>query len=522
MRQSIRLVVNTSTLLGRMVITFGIGLYITRLLLDLLGASDFGLLAALGASGTLLLLVTPALNAGAIRNMAYELGRADAQRASEVFNATLVLFLGMGLLLLVIGLVAAPPLLAALTIPPEREQAAAVVLYLTLANLVVTTLSAPFRGAIEARQARGPVATGEVIRTLLNLGCVGLILVVDGDPLVVYAGGLLAATVLRAIGTAIVGGIRFPEIRIRPSAIRVAQIRRLAAFTGWTTLIRVGAPLHAQAAVILIGMAFSPVVTAAYGVAMRLRGYHSHFTKVLPRVVHPAMTSKEAVGDRAYVQDLAFMTSKYSSIGALFFVVPLMVEMDGILDVWLREVPPGTAEFARITFLWMTIQVLASGVDQAIFAQGAVRGYGLLTLGVWFCSIALSCLWLFGLGLGPMSLPWTYVGATLVHLGVTLFVGAERVGLSASRWRRETLVPVLAPALPGTLAALAVREALADGWIRILAVTAVYALVTAPCCWWWSIGPKEKRALARGFERRRRKWLGSAPPATGGAAGEQP
>lgn len=522
MRQSIRLVVNTATLLGRMVITFGIGLYITRLLLDLLGASDFGLLAALGASGTLLLLVTPALNAGAIRNMAYELGRADAQRASEVFNATLVLFLGMGLLLLVIGLVAAPPLLAALTIPPEREQAAAVVLYLTLANLVVTTLSAPFRGAIEARQAMGQVATGEVIRTLLNLGCVGLILVVDGDPLVVYAGGLLAATLLRAIGTAIVGGIRFPEIRIRPSAIRVAQIRRLAAFTGWTTLIRVGAPLHAQAAVVLIGMAFSPVVTAAYGVAMRLRGYHSHFTKVLPRVVHPAMTSKEAVGERGYVQDLAFMTSKYSSIGALFFVVPLMIEMDGILDVWLREVPPGTADFARITFLWMTIQVLASGVDQAIFAQGAVRGYGLLTLGVWICSISLACFWLFGLGLGPMSLPWTYVGATLVHLGVTLFFGAARVELSASRWWRETLVPVLAPALPGTLAALAVHAALPEGWIRILAVTAAYGLVSAPCCWWWSIGAKEKRTLARSFERRRRKWVGSAPPTAGGAAGEQP
>jgi O-antigen/teichoic acid export membrane protein len=518
-RQSIRLVVNTGTLLGRMVVTFGIGLYITRLLLELLGASDFGLLAALGASGTLLLLVTPALNAGAIRNMAYELGRADARRASEVFNATLMLFLGMGTLLLLIGLVAAPPLLEALTIPPAREHAATVVLYLTLANLVVTTISAPWRGAIEARQAMGQVAAGEVIRTLLNLGCVGLILVVDDDPLVVYSAGLLSATLLRAIGTAVIGGIRFPEIRVRPSHIRLSEIRRLASFTGWTTLIRVGAPLHAQAAVILIGMAFSPVVTAAYGVAMRLRGYHSHFTKVLPRVVHPAMSSKEASGNRAYVQDLAFMTSKYSSVGALLFVVPLMIEMDGILDLWLHEVPPGTAEFARITFVWMTIYVLASGVDQAIFAQGAVRGYGLLTLGVWISSIALSAFWLLGLGLGPMWLPWTYVGATLVHLGVTLVFGAARVGLSASRWWRETLVPVVAPAIPATLAALGVHATLPEGWLRILAVTASYGLVVAALSWRWSIGPKEKLALTRSLARRRRKMAGAAP---GGAPGGSP
>jgi O-antigen/teichoic acid export membrane protein len=518
-RQSIRLVVNTATLLSRMVVTFGIGLYITRLLLEALGASDFGLLAALGASGTLLLLVTPALNAGAIRNMAYELGRTDARRASEVFNATLVLFLGMGLLLLVVGLVAAPPLLEALTIPPAREQAATAVLYLTLANLVVTTLSAPFRGAIEARQAMGQVATGEIIRTLLNLGCVGLIFVIEGDPLVIYASGLLAATVLRALGTAVVGGIRFPEIRIRPSHVRLAEVRRLASFTGWTTLIRVGSPLHAQAAVILIGMAFSPVVTAAYGVAMRLRGYHSHFTKVLPRVVHPAMSSKEASGNRGYVQDLAFMTSKYSSIGALLFVVPLVIEMDAILDLWLHEVPPGTAEFAQITFVWMTIYVLASGVDQAIFAQGAVRGYGLLTLGVWISSIALSAFWFFGMGFGPMSLPWTYVGATLVHLGVTLFVGARLVGLSASRWWRETLVPVAAPAIPATLAALGVNAALPEGWIRIVAVTGTYVLVVAPFTWRWSIGPKERLSLSRSLERRRRKLTG-APPR--GAPGESP
>jgi len=140
-------------------------------------------------------------------------------------------------------------------------------------------------------------------------------------------------------------------------------------------------------------------------------------------------------------------------------------------------------------------------VDQAIFAQGAVRGYGLLTLGVWISSIAASAVAFFGLGLGPMALPWIYVAATLVHLAVTLGVGAVRVGLSASRWWRETLVPVAAPAIPGTLAALGVHAWLPDGWPRILAVVAAYALVAAPFSWWWSVGPKEKRAFAHAAER---------------------
>src|SRR5262245_35979860 len=435
--------------------------------------------------------------------MAYEIGRADSRRASEVFNATLVLFAGMSLVLLIGGMLIARPLLDGLSIPPERQDAASVVFQLTVWNLVITTLSAPFRGAIEARQAMGQVAAGEVIRSLLNLAAVGLIVVVEGDPLVVYSWGLLAATVARAIGTAVIGGIRFPEVRIRPSAVRLSEVRRLASFTGWTTLIRLGVPMHGQAAVILIGMAFSPVVTAAYGIAMRVRGYHSHFTKVLPRVVHPAMTTKEASGQRSYVQDLAFMTSKYSSVGSLFMVVPLLIETEGILGLWLKKVPPGSAAFTRVTLLWLTIQTLATGVDQAIFAQGAVRGYGLMTMAVWISSIAVSALWFFGFGTGPMWLPWTYVVATLAHLAVTIGIGAARVGLSAPRWWRETFVPTVAPAIPGTLAALAVPASLPEGVVRIVAVTATYAIVAAPFCWWWSVGPKEKRAFTHAGGRLR-------------------
>src|SRR5262249_40401059 len=161
-------------------------------------------------------------------------------------------------------------------------------------------------------------------------------------------------------------------------AVRWSEVRRLGSYTGWTTLIRIGAPMHAQAAVILIGMAFSPVVTAAYGVAMRLRGYHSNFARVLTAVVQPAMSAKEAPGERRCVQDLVVLTSKYSAAGALLLVVPLWIETDGILRIWLRHVPPDTAAFVRLTLLWVNVQLLATGVDQAIFAQGAVRGYGLL------------------------------------------------------------------------------------------------------------------------------------------------
>ena len=507
MRQSIRLVVNTATLLSRMAVTFGIGLYITRLLLDLLGATGFGLLAALGATGTMLTMLTPSLSTGAIRNMAFELGRSDPERSIRVFNATLVIFGLMALLMLGAGLLAAGPLLSALQIPAGREQVAAIVYYVTLAQLCTTTAATPFAGAVEARQAMGQVAAGEVGRSLLNLASVGSILLFDGDPLVVYSWALLVATLVRIAANATIAMLRFQEVRIRPSAVRWSEVRGLASFTGWTTLIRVGAPLHAQAAVVLLGIAFSPVVTAAYGVAMRLRGYQSNFMKVLPRVVQPAMTTREALGDREYLRSLALMTSKYSAAGALFFVVPLVLEAPGVLALWLKHVPPDTAIFVRITLVWVTLQALATGIDQGIIAQGSVRGYGLLTMSVWIGSVALCAFWFFACGFGPISLAWTYVGATLVHLGVTVGIGTKRIDLPARRWLREVVWPISAPFVPALAAALAVHHALSDAWPRYLAVGLAYAVVAAPLSWWWAIGPKEKRALTRAADLARQRAL---------------
>ena len=164
MRQSIRLVLNTATLLSRMAVTFGIGLYITRLLLELLGTTGFGLLAALGATGTMLNLLAPSLSTGAIRNMAFELGRSDPAKSIRVFNATLVIFAVMGLAIFCAGVVAARPLLSALSIPAGSEPVAAYVYWVTLVQLCLTTATTPFAGAVEARQAMGQVAAGEIGR----------------------------------------------------------------------------------------------------------------------------------------------------------------------------------------------------------------------------------------------------------------------------------------------------------------------------------------------------------------------
>jgi O-antigen/teichoic acid export membrane protein len=493
--QSNRLVFNTLVTFGRMGLTFGVGLAATRVLLDALGHVDFGLVAALGASGTLVVFLGYSLSSAAVRYLAHEIGRADDERLIEVFNASLVLFGMLGAGMLAVGVALQPVLLSALNIPPERLDAAWWVYLLTLLNLVLTTVNTPFGSVVAARQAMGQLALFDAIRTVLSLVAALLLLVVDGDLMVHYAAFVLAAGVLRVLAMVVVSMWRFPESRPHLSRFHFRELSRVSSFAGWAIVANLGRQIAHQAAIVMLGIAYTPVVSAAYAIAMRVGGYHNNFSNVVPHVVQPAMATLEARGNRRDVQDMALMAGKYGTIGVLFLVVPLLIETQGILRVWLVDVPPWAALFVQLTLVWHTLMVLTSGFDKAVYAHGNIRAYALLTSAVWALSLLLGALLIFGLGLAPWVLPACLLGAAMAQVPVRIRIAGDPIELGYGRWLRETIWPVAMPTLGGLLAASVVHVGMADGWLRYACVTAAFAAAAAPITWAVTVGPRENDVL---------------------------
>jgi O-antigen/teichoic acid export membrane protein len=497
MRQSARILLNTALMFGRMFFTFGVGLYATRILINLLGHSDYGVLAALGATGALTMFIGRGLNVSAQRYLAYEIGRSDDDRLSEVFTSTLVLFSGMSVGVLLFGVAIEPLVIEAVQIPPEREAAASTVFYFTLVNLVTIMAVTPFRSVVNARQAMGQVALFETVRSLLRLVSVVLLFVVEGDSLVLYAGFLMVFAIARSLAMAAVCVYRFPESRPRPSKFRLTELGRVARFGGWSTLLTGSYLAFKQATVVLLSVAFSPVITAGYAIAMAVGDYHTNFARVLPRVVQPAMTTLEARGERSNVQALAVLTGKYATLGVLLFVVPLMLETEGILRLWLGTYPVETPFFVRMTMLWLTIQVSSSGFERAVYAHGDLRIYAIRAAALWLLALAAGSFCLFGLRLGPWSVPATIVAATLVQIPLRVGYAGRLIGLGYAAWAREIVGRVLPPALVGLLAGWLVHERVDDGWARYVLVVGAYALASLPVTWWLAVGAREKLALGQ-------------------------
>lgn len=506
MRQSTRIVVNTAIVFLRMAMTFGIGLYVTRLLIAELGRTDYGILAALGASATLLAIARGALSTSAQRHLAHALGTNDRVHLEETFSTTLVVFAGLAAVLAGLGWLVGPAIVGVLDLPADREGAASMIFELTVANLVVIALFTPFTAVAEAHQSEGQVQAFDLIRSVLHL-TIALSLPRFDDPLVAYAALILASTVFRQTTNAAVSLIRFPESRARPGRVRRSEIARLGRFAAWATVLNLSGQMNSRASTVLLAVFFQPAVAAAYAIATQLGEYHGNFCRVLPRVVQPAMTTRSAQGDHASVHLLALVSGRYAVLGVLFLVVPLLIETEGILRLWLSDVPPHTVLFVRLMLCWLTVHALSSGFDRAALAHGELAGYALLSSGIWVTALVLSALWFHFFDADPWALAATNLGAALALMPIRVGYVGRLIGLAPSRFWRESLWPVVAPAVPAIATALLVHSWMADGATRYLAVATTYALVACPLILLWSVGDREAETLARLVPDRLRVWM---------------
>src|ERR1044072_7266739 len=95
-------VLNTGALYGRMLITMFIALYSTRLVLNALGAADYGIFTLVSGVIVMLSFLNVAMTISTQRYLSYYIGVGDEGKLRQVFNSSVLLHTMMGLALVVI------------------------------------------------------------------------------------------------------------------------------------------------------------------------------------------------------------------------------------------------------------------------------------------------------------------------------------------------------------------------------------------------------------------------------------
>ena len=451
-----RIATNTLLLYGRMIFLLLISLYTSRVVLNALGQSDFGIYNVVGGIVAMMAIISGALTNAVSRFLTFELGKTQGQQFNKVFSTAVLVQV---MLILLLAIVAEPICIwyvnSPLDLPPDRMVAANWVLQCAVLTFFVNLLSVPYSGAIIAHERMGAFAYISVFEGIINLLIAVCISHTGLDKLILYAVLMVLVKVIIRLVNGIYCRRHFPETKFR-FVWDTSLLKRIFKFTGWLALGNGMSVINTNGINLLINKFFGVTLNAATGLAAKVESSVSGFVNNFITAINPQITKSYAAGNIGYMHDLMCKGAKFSYLIIYFFALPIILEAPSILDIWLKgNVPDYTVALVRITLLSAMFKSLGNTVLTGINATGKVRNYQIAVSTVAFFAFPLS--WLaFRMGAEPYVAFLILMGVDFTQIFVRLIVTRKDTGLTIRKFFNDVIWRILKVSIAAAIVPLVI------------------------------------------------------------------
>ena len=189
-----RVIKNTIWLYIKVGVQLFTTLWATRIILNTLGASDFGIFNIAGGAIAMLGFLNASMAVATQRFMSYSEGEGDAEKQKKIFNVGILMHLAIALIMILTLVILAFVFFnGLLSIPPGREYAAYCVYASLIVSTVFTIISVPYDAVINAHENMRFYAIVGIIQAVLKLLIAFACIYVTYDKLITY--GILMAII---------------------------------------------------------------------------------------------------------------------------------------------------------------------------------------------------------------------------------------------------------------------------------------------------------------------------------------
>ena len=470
-----RLMRNTLMLYLRMFVIMLVSLYTSRVLLEAIGVTDYGIYNVVAGVVVLFVFINNAMVVATQRFLNYELGRHDLHRMRRIFSMSLNVHVFIALVVAVLSeTVGLYIFYHYLNIPSDRITAAQIVYQLSVAATVVNIVRTPYHAVIIAYERMSVFAYISVFEEGAKLAVAFALLSVSSDRLVLYASLLLGVTVIVSVFYFAYSRMSFPVCRYEHFRDK-DLFSRLISFSGWSLFGTISWTSAFEAVSIVQNYYGGVIVNAAMGVATQVTAAVYGLSCNYQMAFNPQITKYYAAEEFTVLRGLTNMATKTSFFLVWIFVLPLTLSCREWLGLWLTDVPDYSVQFCQWIMLCSALDAMSAPLGMNVFATGRIRLYQICVSVVIFMNLPLSIAVLH-FGLPPQSVLVVRFGLSVVLLlgrGLYLLhLGLIQLGSYLSR----AIVPVVAVALLTTMAA-ALATALIDNFI--LRTVIIFATTSA-------------------------------------------
>lgn len=438
MSTSQRVIKNTLFLYIRMAISILVNIFTTRILLEALGASDYGLYNVVGGAIAMLGFVTSSMSSTTQRFISYAEGEGNFDEIKSIFTNALIVHYGVALFMAVLLTFAGFIFFnGVLNIAEGRESSAILIYGCMVFSTVFSITVVPYDASLNAHENMKIYSLIGIIDVLFKLLIAVIVFYFSSDRLILYG-------VLMALESWLVRFItqqyckrhysECQNIRLK-CYYNKARIKEMTSFAGWNMTNIASGMISLYGMNIVVNRYFGTELNAALGIATQLAGVLMGVSQNMIKAITPILVKKEGSHQREQVLEVTYTGCKFSYLLFSLFCIPAFFFADSILNLWLHEVPVWTSVFCRILFISTLIEQLFILLYQTIIAQGNIKYYNIVRSVVNIIPIILSIFMCKFSDIPPywVLLNWLIWKSTIGGL-VNLYYAKINVGISIYRF----------------------------------------------------------------------------------------
>jgi len=369
-----RIIKNTAFLYLRMLLVMAVGLFSSRIVLQVLGVSDFGLYNAVGSIVVMFSIINGTLSAGTSRFLTFALGKGDSENLKKTFSAAFFMHVAIALIVLVLAETVGLWLLHnKMNIPANRFVAANWLYQFSIVSCMLSMTQVPYSASIIAHEKMKIYAWVGIAEAAWKICFLFILMYVPFSDLLIAYGALI---MFWSCGLQIFYRVycrrNFAESKL--TLVKDKSIyKSIASFSMWDLIGAFCATGNSQGLNLLINMFFGVAVNAARGLAYQVENIIQQFVNNFMTAVNPQITKRYAEGRVSDMLDLVFEGSKFGFYLLFMVTLPVFLEAPKLLSLWLVEVPENAVLFLRLLMVSMLIRSFARPVVTAVHATGKIK-----------------------------------------------------------------------------------------------------------------------------------------------------
>lgn len=494
--KSNRIAKNTMFLYGQMFVQMIVTLLMARVLFRALGVVDYGIYHVIGAVMSVFAVLNN-IEGATIRFLTFDVGKSiSREKVHLMFSTARTVHLVIaGVIFLLAETAGLYYVGNELVVPPERLPATMMVYQFSVVTTLFAIVSIPYEALLIAHEKMGAFASMGIVQTLVGASIVLVVKYAETDRLVLY--GVLV--MLMQLGVRVMYGIyckrNFKEVAGKWVFDKDTFIRMLK-FAGWTFNGTVAYMAYTEGVNLLLNAFFGPVMNAARGIANTIRQKVEQFASSFQGAVNPQIVKSYAQGDYGYMHKLLITSSRISLLIIFALALPVALETESILHLWLGDVPEYTIAFTRLSLLAVMVDVLGRILIMAIQATGRIAKFQMIEANILLLIVPASYVCL-KLGYSPVSVYVTQVVFFVLAHAARIMIVCPSIQMRCRTYVRGVIVQSLLCMVTAAFVPVALLHLMQDNedsWWRMAIVVATSLLTSAASIYY--IGcDKEMRAF---------------------------